>query len=351
MKSPHRFLVCRTDRRPVTWEPPIPTGETGYDLAYFGRALAATTQALRAGPPLTFVLTWDVNQLPVTGPHVVAIVQGDEDARVPAWANEVLITFKCYGTRPHWMPFAGRAGTLEALEFAHFMRRVARWLPGAARRAWAGGWPWQARPPVLPIPLGYYNQLDHPPVPFFERKWSLAFAGSGARESTLAAGWRARLGTPKDRARAQMRSAVARLAREHPDESVAMVEQDQFPVMLPGADRGARRLAEAYSELLAQTRICLVPRGNSPETFRFFEALRAGCVVVCESLPGHWFYRGAPALTVRHWEDLGTVLAPLLADRTRLADLHRASVRWWETRCSETALGEFMAAWITQRLL
>jgi Exostosin family len=338
----HRFLVCRADQAPVPWTPPEPTEETGQDVAYFGRALAEAVRSLPDSSALTFVLTWDLRTLPETGRHVVAIVQGDEDGRIPGWANDVRVTFKCYGARPPWMPVLPRPGVLEALELAHFGRRALRWVPGAVSRAWGSGRPWRRRPPIHPVPLGYYNQHARPPVPFRERRWSISFAGSGIGPPSEP-GWRNRLATPKQRARAQMQQALDELSRARPHEPIASIPLPHFPDLQPGVDRHARQLTVSYSDLLAQTRICLVPRGNSPETFRFFEALRAGCVVVCEPLPDHWFYRRAPTVRVRRWADLGTVLAELLDDRAALEQLHRASIAWWESRCSEEALGRYMA--------
>ncbi len=339
--SGHRFVVCRPDC--ITWQPPEPTDETGYDVAYLGQALAYAAELLGGQvSPLTFILTWDIRTLPETGRHVVAIVQGDEDARFPVWAGEVLLTFKCYGTHPPWMPVTLRSGTLEALELLHFLRRCARWAPGALVRFWGAGRPWRRRPPVMPIPLGYYNQDEQPMVPFADRRWSVSFAGSGLAPARRPC-WRGTIGTPKERSRAEMVRALAELRRTFPDEPMTTLAQPGFPDLHPAQDREARLFTRSYSELLAHTRVCLVPRGNSPETFRFFEALRAGCVVVCESLPDHWFYRGAPVVRVRRWNELSGVLTALLADPAALEQFHSASVDWWRSRCSEEALGQYMA--------
>jgi len=338
----HRFLVCRPPRPPVAWTPPEPTPATGYDVRYMGRALAAASRALPPTPRLTFILTWDLDDLPQTGRDVVAIVQGDEDARRPRWSDEVLVTFKCYGTLPPWMPVSGRPGMLEALEAAHFLRRVVLWAPGATRHVWNRARPWARTAPIHAIPLGYYNQSDHRPIEFDRRRWTISFAGSGA-EGPTTAGWRRVLTPPKDRARAQMRAALEELRAAMPDEPILTLYQRDFPALLPGQDGEARAQTQSYSELLADTRLCLVPRGNSPETFRFFEALRAGCIVVCEPLPDHWFYQGAPVIRVRRWNELSSVVEPLLGDPSAMLELHRASLDWWTARCSEDAIGQFMA--------
>jgi hypothetical protein len=89
---------------------------------------------------------------------------------------------------------------------------------------------------------------------------------------------------------------------------------------------------------MAETKICLAPRGSSVETYRFFEALRQGCVVICDRLPPHWFYDGCPAIQIDDWRDLEAQVAKLLADPQRLFFLHRESLAWWEAKCSEHAL-------------
>jgi len=126
-----------------------------------------------------------------------------------------------------------------------------------------------------------------------------------------------------------------------------MVTLEDFPSLLPGHDGDARSLTASYSDLLAGSCISLVPRGNSPETFRFFEALRAGCIVICEPLPDHWFYRGAPVITVRDWSELPAVVLPLVRDQVRLEELHLATLDWWRTRCSEDAV----AAYVHERVV
>ena len=76
---------------------------------------------------------------------------------------------------------------------------------------------------------------------------------------------------------------------------------------------------DRYTEIMADTKIALAPRGSSVETYRFFEAMRQGCVVICDRLPPHWFYVGCPAIQVDDWGNLEAEVRALSADPER----------WW----------------------
>jgi len=101
---------------------------------------------------------------------------------------------------------------------------------------------------------------------------------------------------------------------------------------------------DRYTETMADTKIALVPRGSSPETYRFFEAMRQGCVVISDRLPPHWFYVGCPAIQIDDWNDLEAQVKALSADPERLADLHRRSLAWWDEKLCERAVAEMIAS-------
>jgi hypothetical protein len=100
---------------------------------------------------------------------------------------------------------------------------------------------------------------------------------------------------------------------------------------------------DRYTEIMADTRIALAPRGSSVETYRFFEAMRQGCVVICDRLPPHWFYLGCPAVQIDDWGNLEAEVKALSADPERLKDLHRRSLAWWDEKLSERAIAHAIA--------
>ena len=100
---------------------------------------------------------------------------------------------------------------------------------------------------------------------------------------------------------------------------------------------------KAYAEKLNNAKIALCPGGfHSPETFRHYEAARAGCVVISERLPDNALYRGAPLLQVDSWGEGIALARELLSDEARLADLQRETLAWWEDHWSPEAVARDM---------
>jgi hypothetical protein len=54
-------------------------------------------------------------------------------------------------------------------------------------------------------------------------------------------------------------------------------------------------------EMLSESKICLVPSGYSPETFRYSESFGSGCIVITDSIDNVWYYHHTPAIVVPNW--------------------------------------------------
>lgn len=329
----HRYwVVPPRSATAIAWNPfdaddlPLP------DCAYVGAVLRAM-EGCSEEAGLTVYVTWDLERLPRRGTDVVAIVLGDEWARVPGYSADVRAVFKTYGTR---YPFgAGAQHRLSArtlLSLAQDLRVSAIRLPNAVtarRRA-------LRRARIYDIPLGYYRQLELPMVPLEARRFDVYFAGSMTNNRHAVTSWRSWLRSPKNASRSAMLARVGRLARERPDLAISTAPTASF--LQTTSDE-----ARAYSWSMMQTRICLVPRGTSLETYRFFEGLRAGCVLVGEALPRRRYYDGAPMVRLSDWNALPGVVCELLSDRQRLNAAHRASLAWWGERCAPPVVGRFLA--------
>ena len=111
------------------------------------------------------------------------------------------------------------------------------------------------------------------------------------------------------------------------------------------------RPPEDYARRLADTKIALSPRGVSHETFRTYEALRAGCVVIAQRQLSAWFTEGWPVIEVDDWSDVGDLADDLLGDSARLEDLSRQSLAWWQEKCSEEAVAHYVVRELAIKLI
>lgn len=99
----------------------------------------------------------------------------------------------------------------------------------------------------------------------------------------------------------------------------------------------------SYPEAMMNSKICLVPRGTSFETTRLFEAMRYGCIVITEALPSRWYLDDAPIIQISDWDELEEVLKHLHSKPQLMQELHKESLEWWESKCSESAVGNYVA--------
>ena len=313
---------------------------TGQNLPYFAGTLRAMEEAAPELRGLTFYLLFShYDELPSYGDDVVVLLLLDEACRLPRYLGRVGAVFRCLGTRPH-LDKPTSSPLLNGLIAARAGRNAAQWVADWVR-ARAAGVPSHWRTPQFHIPLGYGRQEALPVRPIQEREIDVAFLGSvehrpKERESVLE--WVKSppgLATPKVLTRERMVQAVERLRAERPDLRVHLHTTGSYQESWSSSPA-------AYSEALMNTKVCLAPRGTTVETNRYFEGVRAGCVVVSDPLPDYWFYRDGPAIELAGWERLPAVVDDLLAPDA-LERRHRESLRWWEDVCSERPVGRYMA--------
>jgi len=100
---------------------------------------------------------------------------------------------------------------------------------------------------------------------------------------------------------------------------------------------------EGYAEKLRNARIAFCPGGfYSAETFRHYEAVRAGCVVISERLPENELYRNAPILQVNSWREGIALARELLRNSDRLTDLHQQTLTWWDENWAPEAVARII---------
>jgi hypothetical protein len=339
------YFICKPGQPPIAWFPPDPAQAVDANCAYFGKVFEVMEQHLTL-QDLTVYFTWDVNELPSYGDNVVAVIQGDEWCRIPQYAHRVRAVFKCYGTRPilgcHPLQHPSYLNVLTALQF---FRILLIRIPGVLQHWWHSlkRFAWASPSAIYDIPLGYYNQADLPIQAIEQRPYDVFFAGSVIQGDYPLWSPKRYVGTPKNLSRQQMLEQLQEIAEMNPGWKIKLRLTTDF-----NASRDSDQ--SSYSERMMNTKICLVPRGTSFETFRFFEALRYGCIVITEALPDRWFYTHSPAIQIADWHQLESILSDLLNHPDRLQALHQASLSWWNDYCSESAVGRYMAQCLNERI-
>ncbi len=204
---------------------------------------------------------------------------------------------------------------------------------------------------LFPFPLGYMRGLKQLPiVPIGDREFNIFFSGN--------------LNTKRyglHRSLYKMNSILGLLPAisQRIDKKIdKIVREDfkqidfsnKFPNSYIRFTNGFMKGLDVttYGNMLYNSKIVICPRGyDRSETFRHFEAMRAGCIIISEPLPKTRLYRGSPIIELETWTDLQKTVKELLNSPTRLNELHQQTLDWWNNVCSEKAT----AMYIKEQLL
>ena len=346
--EPNKYYVCLSYNDDCqAWDLGL---DSVSDVPRFYRVVLRLLDERLKDRGLTFYLTWKLDLLPSYGKRVVALVMGDEWSRVPRYSQKVLATFKLYGSGPYlginrWLPLS-RIKMMLGLKYvrSRFLR-----LPGTLRRMLvSANNRLQSIPqsPIIPIPLGYGNQADLAVRPISERQTDVFFAGSVQHAPLSKSSIRYWLQNPKQLARQAMLEALDKIRATCPEIEIQVAITSSFTlndVHYGTGNKDEILGIEEYSKAMMDAKICLVPRGTSPETFRLFEALRFGTIPIVEPLPPFSFYKGAPVVEIENWNQLDRVIVELVADRDRMDELHHAALAWWKSHCCEEVIADTIA--------
>lgn len=308
-------------------------------LEYLFRVLYHFEQIQPVPGHFRYCITNDLRELPEYGPDVVVLLMWDEWCRIPRYAHRVGHVLSTYGFEHFSYVSRPVFSMYNALKFFKSLWIEYNRLPFTLH-FYLHNRPADRHRRLHPVPLGYYKHEKLPIVPIENRAVDVHFAGSiyadaSKTQNRVARFFKNTLTSPRNYARRKLVESLTAVQQNFPEFNIVNRFLAQFGAGLSRAE---------YSAELGNTKICLIPRGSSLDTYRLCEAMRSGCVLICDRLPGRWCYDGIPALFVDDWSELESVLVPLLRDPARLRQLHEQTLAWWHDRCSPAAVAAHLQA-------
>lgn len=314
---------------------------------YFGQGFQVIDQALPNRGLVFYILMTEMQELPSYGSNVFVFLLGDEFYRIPSYTNRVAGVFKCLGTRQirqqidFYRPFI-KPSYFKVLLLGQMVRNLSLRLPLKINHYFfrLKNYLFELGEitPIFDVPVGYYNSEDLPIKPINSRAFDIFFEGSIVHSNYSFFSPSRWLKTPKEYSREQMFDRLSTIKEAYPRYNIKLMSTLGF------AKRGSDdEDSVSYSQKMMDTKICVVPRGTTPETCRLFEAMRYGCVIISERLPNRWFYDGAPIIQLKDWDELECILPSLLGNEALLETLHQQTLDWWQNKCCEEVVGWYCA--------
>lgn len=295
------------------------------NVNYFAEVMEQVKSSLPKFDEYTFVFTRSVTELPAKfdhTPNVVVFIMGDEWARVPSYANRVHAVFKAPGQH---MKLARHKGwpRFNLMTTVQYIRQHLKRFPHHHK---------DTSGHIFAIPYGYYRLPKRDTVtPINNRSIDASFTGSIDHKKVLGG----LVKTAKVLSRERMVSVVNQW-KQNKAFNIDVKLSSYFP---KAADKPEH---DDYPEILMDTKICLSPRGTHLETYRLCEGMYYGCVVISEEQPDHWFANESPAIIVKNWNELPSLLDDLLNNPEKLAKHQQASLDYWEHSLSPKAVAKYL---------
>lgn len=103
-----------------------------------------------------------------------------------------------------------------------------------------------------------------------------------------------------------------------------------------------------YAKILSQSKIVLSPCGFfNTECFRFYEALRQGCIVITEKLPETDYYDSLFYIEVENWKNIDAIINRLLQDESKMENMSRSAKNYYQECLSPKGVAKYIISKIS----
>jgi hypothetical protein len=281
-------------------------------------------------------------RLPRYGRDVVLLLLADELYAHRVYHHRLLAIFRCLPLRPVYLD--GIPTSAKHLSYlAHYSYKYFQYGRGlfSILRNRERPHIHESSTRTMMIPLGCFADFRPDVIPMCDRDFDYAFLGSVTYNTNEKKWFHAVMESPKEFARRVMCESIREVSLGGRWHGFLHTTRDMKESISNQLD---------YADILGRSKISLVPRGTCYDTYRFFESLKAGCVVICEPLPDLWFYRGHPGITIKDWRHLPQVLDRLLSDPELLERKSQEGIKFYYDRCAENVVADRMVKFLNLRL-
>ncbi|MGX9415742.1 exostosin domain-containing protein [Vibrio sp. WJH972] len=328
----NRYIFLRENHEgtPLEFDPQESGCLASYHLSYIEDVLREFDNQLPDQGFIIYITMWNIDQLPEYGDNVIAIVLLDEFNRELRYRSKVKAIYRTCGFKPTvWNNLQHGSINEKLANVLAYGRDLYRdGLDGRIRTTIlkAVGTKFA---PIYAIPLGYFADQPAEFIPFNQREYLLSFAGSVQHRVNKPI-----FPSPKEQTRNRMLEALSVLKDNNPDLPINLRQTSNFKSSIASTFN--------YSQEMMSSQFCLVPRGTTLETYRFYEAIRFGCIPIMEVVPDVEFYEDAPIVKLEHWSDLEETILSLLAQPDVLDKMHTDALEWWRDKCDSKIIADRM---------